>query len=54
MLYAHYFASRSRKELVLSLAAYISKFDATETVVVSGKREARRIANERGAQCWNF
>lgn len=25
-----------------------------ETVGVSGKGEARRIARQRGAKCWNF
>jgi hypothetical protein len=25
-----------------------------EVIAVSGKREARRIAAERGARCWNF
>lgn len=25
-----------------------------ESIAVAGKREARKIAAERGAKCWNF
>lgn len=47
---AHYFASRAVKRLIISTDLR----PVGETIVVSGKAEARRIAAERGAKCWNF
>lgn len=51
-LFAHYTASRSRKELYLTETP--SLLNLVEVVVVAGKAEARRIADERHAVCWNF
>ena len=49
---ANYTATRLRKFITL----YVSPTDRTlvEVIAVSGKTEARRIAAERGAKCWNF
>jgi ribosomal protein S3 len=53
MKYAHYFATRTRRELVISDTPSLAG-NAGVTVTVSGKAEARRIAREHGAQPWNF
>jgi nitrous oxide reductase accessory protein NosL len=47
---AHYFASRKIKFVVISDTVR----PIGEKIAVSGKAEARRIAAERGAKCWNF
>lgn len=47
---AHYFAGRGRKILIISETVR----PVGEEIEVSGKIEARRIAGERGAKCWNF
>lgn len=48
---AHYFAGRGRKYVVISDG--FSPVRGLE-INVSGKAEARRIAAEHGAKCWNF
>jgi hypothetical protein len=53
MLIADYTASRAKKFLTLSLLSN-GRREHVETVTVAGKIEARRIAAERGAKCWNF
>lgn len=47
---AHYFATRTRKIVIISA----TERPVGEEIEVSGKTEARRIAAERGARCWNF
>lgn len=53
-MYAHYTNGSKRRPATLTITATpaLSVFD--ETINVSDKREARRIANERGAKPWNF
>jgi hypothetical protein len=51
MMFAHYTASRKIKTLTISDN---NRGIGGEEIAVSGKVEARRIAAERGAQCWNF
>lgn len=51
--FAHFFASGKRRELVLSDIPAGYGLDC-ESVLVTDKREARRIAQTRGAKCWNF
>ena len=48
--YAHYFAGRGRRTLIISQGLA----PTGEEIPVSGKAEARRIAKERGAKPWNF
>lgn len=52
--FAHFFAKTSRKpaELILTDSPRLGGFDTT--ICVSGKAEARRIARQRNAKCWNF
>jgi hypothetical protein len=52
MLYAHYYASKTTKFVLLS-----SDIRATENVkriAVTGKTEAKKIAKANNAQAWNF
>ena len=50
--YAHFFTSKGGREVVLSMTPALNQ--ATATIKVSGKREARQIAARHSAQCWNF
>ncbi len=52
MLKAHYFATRSRKYVVISQSADLSTACAEHAV--KGLREARKIAKEYGAKPHNF
>lgn len=52
-LTAHYFASRTTKVLVIAEGPSLRGGEG-ERIPVAGKIEARKIAAERGAQCWNF
>lgn len=49
---AHYTATKTRKFLTIVLPG--QPYGAGEIISVSGKAEARKIAAERGAKCWNF
>lgn len=49
-LTAHYFEGRSERVLVIARGPQ----PKGEQIAVAGKREARKIAAERGAQPWNF
>jgi len=53
-MYAHYYATTHRKVVVISNSPAPRFGTPCEEIVVSGKVEARRIAAERGARCWNF
>lgn len=48
-----YFASKSKKIVVITHAPKYG-VSTKETRNVTGKREARQIANELGGTCWNF
>lgn len=50
MLIAEY---TNNKTLTISTLTGGYKINRTE-IKVAGKREARKIAGERGATCWNF
>lgn len=52
-MYAHYFESKTRKDLFLTETPSLRGNEAP-AIPVSGKKEARRIAKESGAQPWNF
>lgn len=50
-----YFTKGFRSSWVAFYPSYdLRGLQPTEMIVVSGKKEARKIASERGAQCWNF
>jgi hypothetical protein len=52
---AHYYATRNVKTLYISSGHDNRAPGFTRIAIqVSGKREARRIAAEHGATCWNF
>lgn len=51
-MYAHYFEGRGSKEVVFTTTPALATRVAS--VLVDGRRTARRIAKERGAQAWNF
>lgn len=50
MKYAHYFASRQVKLLILSQGPEPIGFK----IIVSGKAEARRVAKQHDAKPYNF
>lgn len=49
-MYAHYFQTKGRRFVVISATVR----PVGEEIDVASKVEARRIAGERGARCWNF
>lgn len=49
---AHYHASKAAA--FLTLVEVGQSFGEGKVIPVSGKVEARRIAAEHGAKCWNF
>ena len=52
-MFAHFYGSKARGFfLIINTDASIRV--GGKEVKVSGKREARKIANELGAICWNF
>lgn len=51
---AHYFATRTRKELVISRDATTRLESTVARFEVSGKIEARKLAAQHNAQPWNF
>jgi hypothetical protein len=53
-MYAHYFASKTRKYLVISKTPACTMADRVDEIEVSGKAEARRVAKLFSACCWNF
>lgn len=51
-MYASYSASKAVKQVIIhTTPALTSK---VETIAVSGKVEARKVAAQHNAQCWNF
>jgi hypothetical protein len=56
MLVADFYKGTKRKPCVLDISRLSdsSSRQLLETVAVADKREARKIAAERGAKCWNF
>lgn len=57
-LTAHYFTGQRNGEKIacvaIGTAGDISGDRLVDEIIVSGKREARKIAAECGAECWNF
>lgn len=57
-LTAHYFAGRRNnqpvRELIIANGPSIAEPNVVARMDVAGKAEARKIAAQRGAQCWNF
>ena len=51
---ACYYRVRGRSELDLQHIGADGRAVKVETITVAGKRDARRIAAERGAIEWNF
>lgn len=49
-MYANYCATKKVKFVIISTTMR----PVGEKIPVSGKVEARRVAAERGAICWNF
>lgn len=56
MLTAHYTnGSKARSATLIIVEGFsIAGYDPASVIKVSGKAEARKIAAERGAKCWNF
>ncbi len=52
--FAHFYSKTSRKPAELLLTDGHSIDQYAISIAVADKREARRIAAERGAKCWNF
>ncbi len=50
--YAHYFASKKRKYVLITKAC--TPKDPVENIEVSGKVEARKVAADNDATPWNF
>jgi hypothetical protein len=53
-LRANYYNAKGRKELDIHHVGGDGRPFKVETIVVADKRDARRIAAERGAKEWNF
>ena len=53
-LRANYYNAKGRKELDIHHVGDDGRPFKVETIVVVDKRDARRIAAERGAKEWNF
>ena len=53
-LRANYYNAKGRKELDVQHIGADGRPFRVETIVVADKRDARRIAAERGAIEWNF
>ena len=52
-MFAHYYGSKARGYfLIINTSASITIYD--KQIKVEGKKQARKIANEMGAKCWNF
>ena len=51
---AHYFFSRNRKIVIIARGPSIVGDNRVAEIEVSGKIEARKIAAQYNAQCWNF
>lgn len=52
--FAHYFASKAGAYLIISTAPHTQHAARVAEIAVSGKREARKIADEHAAKPWNF
>jgi hypothetical protein len=53
-LRANYYVVKGRKELDIQHIGADGRPFKVETITVADKRDARRIAAERGAKEWNF
>lgn len=55
-LYAHYFAGTDRKVLAITDQPALAgeTIEEIKEIEVPDEAEARRIAAECGAKCWNF
>jgi hypothetical protein len=54
-MFAHYTATSKLKTVTITRTPSLQYGDNRLTeIVVSGKTEARKVAAEHGAQCWNF
>lgn len=53
-LRANYYPNKGRRELDIQHVGPDGRPFKVETLKVADKREARRIAAERNAVCWNF
>lgn len=51
--FAHFYKASYGCELIISRTPALNT-GIISTQAVSGKREARKIAEEIGAKCWNF
>jgi hypothetical protein len=63
-MFAHYTATKVRKTVTITCVPTLSHSliwhqgvecqNRVAEIVVSGKVEARKVAAEHGARCWNF
>ena len=52
--FAHYYKSKVRGYYLLISLGSPNHSSLDRKIKVTGKREARQIANQLGATCWNF
>jgi len=52
--FAHYYKSKVRGYYLLISLGSPNHSSLDKQIRVTGKREARQIANQLGATCWNF
>jgi len=52
-MFAHFYKVRGGYELIISRTPALNT-GIISTHDVKGKREARKIAQDLGAKCWNF
>jgi hypothetical protein len=53
-MFAHFYGSKAKGWFLIINNSASIRGDLLKQISVSGKREARKIANELGATCWNF
>ena len=51
-MYASYVASKTVKQVIIHTTPALT--GKVKTITVSGKAEAREVAAQHSAQCWNF
>ena len=54
LAFAHYYGSKIKGYYLLISLGSPNYSSLDRKIKVTGKREARQIANQLGATCWNF
>jgi uncharacterized protein YdbL (DUF1318 family) len=53
-MFAHFYGSKAKGFILIINNSASIRGDLLKQISVSGKREARQIANQLNATCWNF